>query len=219
MPVTVKEVKYGQDNDLDAAPVLTDEEQHALKKRMEAMDKLLAEAKKAKYKIELMFGHEYRTNGAYPGAVSIWESGTKLHGGGDTKVYECPARELKVSDCTGLIPDSSQGYGYLVCPNCKKVWQGNQVFGERLARLTTHGWAVLLYRFYVRLEHNADIYVKRPRRDLRQDAQAEQEKQRGGERLSKARKREVFIYPLKNIIKDVNAGADPIKRFKALLSA
>lgn len=219
MPVTVKEVKWNEDNDLDAAPQLTDEEQFTLKKRMEALDKLLAEAKKAKYKIELMFGREYKANQPYPGAISLWESGTKLHGGGDTKVYECPGRTLKVSDCTGLIPDASQGYGYLVCPNCKKVWKGEQVHGERLARLTTHGWAVLLYRFYVRLGHNADIYVKRPRRDIRRAAGGEQQKQMGGELLASARKREMFIYPLKNIIKDVNAGADPITRFKALLSA
>lgn len=219
MAVTVKEVKWGHDNDLENAPVLGEEELAALKGRMLAMDKLLAEAKKAKYKIELMFGSHYASLQPYPGALSLWESGSKLHGGGDTKVYECPGKTLKKSECTGLIPDASQGYGYLMCPACKTVWQGTQVHGERLARLTTQGWATLLYRFYVRLGHNADIYVKRPRRDIRVAAGTEQERQRMGEVLVKARKREVFIYPLKNIIKDVNAGADPIKRFQALLSA
>lgn len=219
MPVTVEAVKWGQDNDLENAPVLGEEELHALKGRMMAMDKLLAEAQKAKYKIELMFGSKYATNQPYPGALSLWESGSKLHGGGDTKVYECPGRTLKVNDCIGLIPDASQGYGYLMCPDCKTVWQGMQVGGERLARLTTQGWSTLLYRFFVRLGHNADVYVKRPRRDIRVAASAEQAKTIGGELLAKIRKREVFIYPLKNIIKDVNAGADPVKRFKALLSA
>lgn len=219
MPVTVKEVKWGEDNDIDAAPVLTEEEQNSLKKRMEALDKLLAEQKKGKYKLELMFGRDYKTNSAYPGALSIWESGTKLHGGGDAKVYECPGKALKKNNCMGLIPDSSQGYGFLVCPECKTVWKGKDVIGETLARLTTQGWAEFLYRWWVRVGHNADLYVKRPRRDIRVDARAEQEKQRGGELLEKSRKREVFIYPLKNIIIDVSAGADPVKRFRAFLSA
>lgn len=216
---TIKEVKWGQDNDLDNAPTLTDEETDTLKKRMEAMDKLLADAKKAKYKLELMVSRDYRSNAPFAGALSVWESGTKLHGGGDTKVYECPGRALKINDCIGLIPDASTGYGHLVCPDCKRVWQGEQVSGERLARLTKQGWATLLYRYYVRVGHNADIYLKRPKRDIRQAAAAEQERQRGGEVLMKARKIETVIYPLINIIKDVGAGADPILRFKALLSA
>ena len=218
MPV-VKEVKWGQDNDLENAPQLTEEELHALKGRMQAMDKLLAEHQKAKYKIELMFGREYRPNTAYPGAISFWESGAKLHGGGDTKVYMCPARKLKKSDCNGIIPDASQGYGFLVCPDCKEVWKGGQVDGEIFARLHTAKWADLLYQYFVWLGHNADIYVKRPRRDIRSAAGAEQERSRGGEVLAGARKREVFIYPLKNIIREVSTGADPVKRFKALLSA
>jgi hypothetical protein len=218
--VSVKEVKWNQDNDLDNAPVLGEEELEALKGRMLAMDKLLAEAKKAKYKIELMFGSRYASNQPYPGALSLWESGAKLHGGGDTKVYECPGKSLKRSDCTSLIPDASQGYGHLFCPGCKTVWKGSQVHGEVFARLSNQGWATLLYRYFTKLGHNADIYVKRPRRDIRVAARAEQHKTMMGELLEATRKkREVFIYPLKNIIKDVNAGADPVKRFRALLSA
>lgn len=220
MPRAFEAVKWGEDNDLDAAPQLNEEELASLKGRMEALDKLLAEAKKAKYKIELMFGSKYASNQPYPGALSIWESGSKFHGGGDTKIYECPGRALRINDCIGIIPDASTGYGYLVCPDCKRVWQGAQVSGERLARLSNQGWATLLYRFYVRLGHNADIYVKRPRRDIRIAANAEQARPQGGELLGATRRSlETFIYPLKNIIKDVNAGADPVKRFKALLSA
>lgn len=218
MPI-IKEVKWGQDNDLDAVPTLTEEDQYALKKRMEAMDQLLAEAKKAKYKIELLVASDYRSGQPFVGALSIWESGAKLHGGGDTKVYECPGKELGKSNCTGLIGDSSQGYGHLVCPDCREVWQGPQVIGERIARLSKEKWAGVLYKTYVRVGHNADIRLKRPRFDIRAAAAAEQEKQRGGDVLRRARSLETVIYPLVNIIKDVSAGADPVLRFKALLSA
>lgn len=216
----IGEVKWGEDNDLSQAPTLTEEELDTLKQRMAAMDKLLAEHKKAKYKIELLFQAKRSGRTAFAGALSLWESGAKLHGGGDTKIYECPARAKKISDCQGLIPDASQGYGFLVCPDCKKVWKGEDVHGEVFARLTTDGWAQLVYKYFARLGHNADIYVKSPKVDIRQVAQLEQVKQMMGEKLSSARtRREVYIYPLRNIIQDTSAGADLLGRFRALLSA
>lgn len=220
MPKLGQEVKWGEDNSIDAAPQLTAEELDTLKLRMLAMDKLLAEQKKAKYKIELLFSSRRSGRVPYAGALSLWESGAKLHGGGDTKMYECPARALKVSNCDGLIHDAATGYGHLVCPKCTKVWKGSQVHGEVFARLTTANWAVLIYRYFVRLGHNADIYVKLPKADIRRAAELEQDKQLGGEKLAGARtRRDVYIYPLRNIITDTSGGADILGRFKALLSA
>ena len=92
--------------------------------------------------------------------------------------------------------------------------------GEILAVLTNRGWAELAFKYFVRLEHNADIYVKTPRRDIRIAAHAEQEKQLAGEKLAVVRtKRELLIYPLRNIIKDSSNGADLMGRFYSLLSA
>lgn len=220
MPRVSDEVKWGEDNPLEAAPVLSEEELDTLKKRMLAMDKLLAEQKKAKYKIELLFSSRRSGRVPYAGALSLWESGAKLHGGGDCKVYECPSTALKMGECKGLIPDAAQGYGHLVCPDCKRVWKGSQVHGEVFARLTTSDWANLVLRYFVRLDHNADIYVKLPKADIRKAAEVEQTKQMMGEQLVKARtRRDVYIYPLLNIIKDTTAGADLLTRFRALLSA
>ena len=216
---TAKEIKWGEDNPIEAAPVLSEEERDTLKKRMEAMDKLLHEQKKAKFKIEILFSHDRKPSAAYIGALSFWESGTKLHGGGDAKLYECPGRRLGVNDCVGFIPDPSQGYGFLVCPKCQKVWHGNQVSGEVFARSTTANWAQLIYKYFVRLEHNADIYMKLPRVGLRAMAAREQAKQRGGEDLEKARGSIVrAIYPLANIIKDTSAGADVLVQLRKFLS-
>jgi hypothetical protein len=220
VPTLVQDVKWGEDNALDAAPVLSEEEQDILKKRMLAMDKILATQKIAKYKIELFFSHRRTGRAPTPGAISLWESGAKLHGGGDCKIYLCPSKAQKMGDCNGIIPDAAQGYGHLVCPNCKKVWKGSQVHGEIFARLTTQDWARLLYKYFVRLGHNCDIYVKVPKVDIRKAAALEQARQLRGEKLTVARtKRDVYIYPLRNIIKEVNAGADVLGRFRALLSA
>lgn len=220
MPSTVKEVKWGQDNDVDVVPTLSEEEKHSLKQRMAKLDLLLAEKKTAKYKIEIFFSEKRTGRGHYPGILSIWESGNRLHGGGDTKMYECPGKALGRSSCTGFIPDASNGYGFLVCPRCQVVWKGEDVIGERLARLNSRGWAELVLQFYVRLDHNADIYLKYPREDLRVAAKREQEKQWMGEKLSKVRGRRVrYIYPLNRIVKDCSAGADILGRFYAFLTA
>jgi hypothetical protein len=221
MPADVSnEIKWGEDNPIENAPVLSEEDQDALKKKMAAMDKLLAQQQIAKYKIELFCSYRRSKVRPFPAAISLWESGSKLHGGGDEKVYECPAEKFKLPPCNGIIGGLNQGYGHLVCPKCRKVWKGTQVDGERFAVLTNRGWSQLIMKFFIRLEHNADIYVKTPRSDLRIAANAEQLKQLGGEKLAAVRtKKDLIIYPLKNIIKDTSNGADLLGRFYALLSA
>ena len=219
MPTISQEVKYGQDTSLEHAPLLTEEEAGNLKKKMEALDTLLATQQLAKYKIEILFSHERGGHKPYPGGISLWESGNQLHGGGDTKVYECPSEHLGRGLCAGIIGGSSQGYGHLVCPICQHVWKDTEVSGERLARLTTQNWAILLYQYYVRVGHNADLYMKYMPRDLRKASDLEQVKQQMGEHLNKVRgSRRLAIYPLKNIVKDVSAGADIVRRFQAFLS-
>lgn len=213
-------VRWGEDNPIDKAPVLSEEEQDALRGRMAALDKLLADQGKAKWKIEVIFFHRRNLHSHSAGAISIWESGTKFHGGGDTKAYFCPGAELKVSECTGIIPDSANGYGFLVCPQCKQVWQGEQVYGEIFGRWNNRTWSEKLLQLFRRLDHNADFYLKYPKSDLRVAAHAEQQRQLMGERLQRVRReREMYIYPLKNIIKDTSNGADLLGRIHAFLTA
>ncbi len=216
MPMLPQEVKWGQDLALENAPVLSEEEKDILKKRMAKLDELLKEKRRAKYKVEVLFGSSYKAGQHYPGAISLWLSGSKLHGGGDEKIYLCPRKDCE----NGFILPSSQGYGHLVCSKCGTVWKGSQVIGEILHRHTTQNWANILYYWFRTLEFNSDIYMKRPRADLRVAANLEQARQLGGEKLSAVRQKiEVVIYPLYNIIKDTSAGADIPTRFRALLSA
>ena len=211
------EVRWSTSREVADAPILSEEDKHTLKQKQAALDKLLADEQKAKYKIEILFGHKRTLHGLSTGALSIWESGTMLHGGGDTKVYMCPAKN---KPCKGLIAESSQGFGHLVCPECGSVWEGEDVYGELIFKLPNNKWAEVLMRFYTLLGHNADIYLKYPKHDLRVASGLEQAKQLHGEALDKARKeRQQYIYPLKNIIKDTANGADLQGRFYALLTA
>lgn len=216
----VKEVLWGQDNPIENAPKLTPEEEDTLKKRMLAMDKLLSDKGLAKYKLEVLF--ERKRSGTQPtfGLLSFWESGSKLHGGGDTKMYICAGKSQKKNDCEAFIPDAGTGYGFLVCPKCKEVWKGEQVTGELGFRLTMQNWATVLVRYFQKLEGNADVYLKYPKEDIRQVAILEQTKQLHGEQLQKVRTGiQKAIYPLAHIIRDTAGGADLEKRFYAFLKA
>lgn len=214
-----KDEKFGKDRPIDEAPVLSDEDKFEMQKRMEALDKLLATQKKAKYKLELFFGKARSMRYPVPGALSFWESGTKLHGGGDTKIYFCPGKQIGKNNCDKVIPFAFNAYGFLVCPSCKETWKGNQVIGEVFGRHSMRDWAELLYRYHLRLDQNCDIYLKHSPDDIRSVAAREQERQKGGELLVKARKRAQHVYPLKNIIKDTLNGADLLGRFYAFLTA
>jgi hypothetical protein len=217
---TVREVKWGEDNSLNAAPVLSEEEQYAIRARMAALDKLLEREKKAKYKLELMFGKARSVHRPTPGILSFWESGSKFHGGGDAKIYICPGKELRRNDCEGFIPDVANGYGFLVCPNCKLVWKGDQVIGEVVANLPLKKWADPLMKYFIQLGLNCDVYLKYARDDIRTAAKLEQQKQMKGDKLLPVRaSRASAIYPLRNIIKDTGNGADLLGRFQAFLLA
>jgi hypothetical protein len=198
----------------------TPEEQEAIRQRMQGMDKLLKDETKAKYKIELFFGEARSTAKPTPGILSFWESGSRFHGGGDTKIYQCPGKSLRLSTCESFIPDSGNASAILFCPKCGTSWKGPDVIGERLARLSMQNWAHVLLRYFVLLEHNADMYLKHARDDIRTKAMIEQAKQKGGEVLAKVRnKRALTIYPLGRIVKDTSNGADLYGRFYAFLTA
>ena len=199
---------------------LSKEEKAALEAKQKALDALLNDKELSKYKIEIMFGKDFSPNKPSSGAVSFWESGSKFHGGGDTILHFCPGKRLGVNACEAFIPDVSHGFGFLVCPNCHRTWNGDDVWGQILARLDSSGWASLVLKYYRKLEMRADIVIKYHPDSLRAAAHREQETQRMGSDLNRVRaKRAVAIYPLKNIIKDVNAGADLEGRFLAFIRA
>lgn len=201
-------------------PFITEEEKETIEQKKRALDKLLEEKDLAKYKIEILFGKGFAPSKPSHGGVSFWESGSKLHGGGDTILHICPGKDLRVNDCDSFIPDASHGYGFLICPKCHRSWEGEQVSGQILARLTAQGWAQLVLKYFLRLEMKADIYVKYHPDDIRSAAAIEQARQHMGDVLMGARRsRRPRIYPLKNIIKDTSAGASFESRFLAFLRA
>jgi hypothetical protein len=182
---------------------ISEEEEHAIRLRIEALDRLFETRVVAKYKIELQFGKGRSTWKPFPGAMSLYESGAKLHGGGDDKLYMCPGET-----CDGVVFPRERMGALVVCRKCKMMWNENDLIGELFFRLTPKNWASVIMKWLVRLELNADIYVKFHREDIRVATNKEMEKDHGGELLASSRgSRALSIYPMKNIIKDTKHGA------------
>lgn len=196
------------------------DEKQALDNRMKALSELLKTKKKATYKIEILFGKARSMHRPTPGIVSFWESGSKLHGGGDAKLYICPGKSLGVNDCQAFIPDDANGSGFHFCLKCGQKWKGEQAIGEYMNNISLQKWAEAILGYYRRLDHDADIYVKHSPEDIRYQAAEAQARAKGIEMLEKVRRnRAPYIYTLHAIIKDTSAGADLLGRFYAFLTA
>lgn len=193
---------------------------------------------RAKYKIELIFSRHRSTYKESPCMVLIWEGGKRFHGGGDQKMYWCG-----YDDCG--LPMSSDNFAYMhvVCPHCQKelfldapsrathaanlVSRGinpdeikriPEVVGEKLVNLTPEGLAKLLEKTWRQLDGMADIYLKYSPYEIRYDALHETTKDM--DNLEKVRvQRTPLSYPLKNIIKDLSAGADLVGRLKMMITS
>jgi len=218
----ITEVKW-QGNDMVLGGGMSSGEQRAVIDRMKELDKLLAlKTRPAKYKLEVLFNNERSAHKAFGGLVTWWESGSKLHGGGDSKMYMCPGKELAGNGCEALITSSVTGLNFLLCNACGGLWKGEQVHGEVYYRLPMQRWAEVILRWFTWLGMDVDIRLKYSKDDIRTVAMKEQERQLGGELLRKARssnRRTGGIYTLERIIKDTSAGADLYGRILAFLKA
>jgi hypothetical protein len=125
----------------------------------------------------------------------------------------------RASDCEAPLPFSRNGYGLLYCHSCRQLWAAEQVVGEIAYNLPMRKWAEVIYKHFRALEMNADIVVKFTYDDIRAATLMEQAKEMRGDKLTPLRQnRPTGIYRLSSILKDVNAGADLLKRFYAFIT-
>jgi hypothetical protein len=203
-----------------AQGVLSESELAVIEAKKKALDKVFQEAGKAKYKVEVMFSKDFSLQKPSVGAVTFWESGAKLHGGGDAGMHICPGKKLGVSNCEAFITDAGHGLDFLVCPSCHQQWRGDQVYGQVLARLSVGKWADVLLSYFHKLQGDVDLCMKYYPGSLREASGKEQARQRFGEELDTVRnQRQIRVYPMKNIIKDISSGADLRGRILAFLKA
>ena len=202
----------------EQAVILNREKKDDVEAKRKAEDERKANEGIAKFKIEILFDKGFSTIKPSAGIVSFWENANQLHGGGDSIIHFCPGKRLKKNDCEHYIPDPSHGYGFLVCPKCHEVWNGDQVDGQVAARLSVQKWAELVLSYYRKLDMQCDVVIKYHTRDIR-NAAKDKNAQDALAEVRSAEKRIRRIYTLSAIIRDTSAGADLYKRFLAFLSA
>lgn len=208
---------------------LSEQEEHAIKERMAATDKFFKDQIRAKYKLEVQFYEKRSTIEPFAGVMSFLLSGNRLHGGGDSKVYLCPVNScygvIDPTDCqvvdldaNALVQDLSKIPLKVVCPKCKNISPSIDLWGERLLRLNTQGWARALYDNFRYLDSNADVRLIFHHADLHAHTQSEMNRGANGAIIIEARRRrQKAIYTLKNILKDTAHGADLYGRFLAFV--
>jgi hypothetical protein len=187
-------------------------------------------ATRADYKIQIWFRSERSMKKPIAYTLSFWESGKRLHGGGDEMMFICrrhehapqlsawevDAAKLKSPrGCDGLIPGGIGGNtGLLVCPHCHARHKPDQVGDSIFYRTTVNQAADVLAKWWRKLGGKADLYAKYNPTDPRSIMMAQNYDYR-----TAREKKGLTIYPLQNILKDTLAGATLESRFKAFITA
>lgn len=181
----------------------------------EAAHAMGADDFRAGYKIEITFGPKRTPQGPNNVCIQMWESGKRFDGGGDDRMFWCRdvAQDSNLG-CGKPIPSDAIYAGIAICPSCQMAIRADKLTGEQFHRITTQNLALKVEQIFHDLQDNADIYCKYDQTDIRYQAVL---KEKGFEKARYLRG--LFIYPLKNILKDTVAGATLASRFRAFLSA
>lgn len=225
----------------DAGPV-TQEQREAVDfiGKLHARD-LQKREKKAKFKIEVSFGKDRTPTGQPRGNVavlSVYESGKRFDGGGDVMAYWCdrvdegsdiakfsPGKKRAQLGCRKVITEEFITHAAIptkdgqmasikraVCPHCMRKWDAGQITGQVYGRWTSARLAKVLADMWIRLEGDADIYLKYHYADIRVVTM----ERNHGTAAARAH-RGAVIYPLQNILKDTAGGSAVEKRLKVFV--
>ena len=182
----------------------------------------------ASFRVQVNFGTERTPTGPNRGAITLWASGRKLHGGGDEMVYLCKEVDygsseyvdFKVGRSTGgggcgayILPDFIRG-GVAVCPRCSKLIAAERLTGQIYFNSSTRDLAAEVAKYVRLLEFDADVVAKYAEDDIRYRVLVQEKGAAEARRL-----RGILIYTLDRMIQDVASGADLEARLFAMLSA
>ncbi len=187
-------------------------------------------AKKAKYKIQIWFRSERSLHKPVAYSLSFWESGKRLHGGGDEMLFICRRNQdaPKISPaemafskaptqtgCNNLISgDLAQDTGIIVCPRCQVAHRLTDIGDSIFYRTSIDQAAERLAWWWRMLGSNADIYAKYSATDPRTVMMG-----RSYDAETARRNKGLTIYPLQNILKDILSGSSLESRFRAFITA
>lgn len=169
---------------------------------------------RAKYKIEVTFGPKRTTQGPNRVAIQIWESGKRLHGGGDELMFFCKDNRAGHDEgCWAPIPADQIKGGVAYCIKCAKAINAEYLTNMKVGYTSTRFLCTEIAKLFHQLNSNADIYLKFHKSDIRYRAMLKAK----GEEVAR-RLKGMHIYPLKNILKDTSNGAGLENRLFAFVT-
>lgn len=208
-------VAAGQD--LKVSPEV-EEQVEALMKSMKEEDE-----HKAKFILDIYFNEERSVHRPFSGFLMAWTNGGFFHGGGDEKVYFCPAkveRDGHTKICAAPMPPNLIKHHMGICVTCQQPSKDKNFVGEVFFKLPMSSWTSVIERYFYRLNCNADIRIGIMRGDLRAASVLQASSEKQGEMLRKVRQQREWVrYSLAAIIKDGAAGATLGSRLNAFLRA
>jgi hypothetical protein len=186
-------------------------------------------SKRARWKVTVLFHSQRSDHKLMKFSLSVWESGKRLHGGGDESAFFCrrrvPVRERPKDiaapatpmGCGAVIPGSLvQIGGLVVCPNCRVPQRTKEIADTLFYTADVQRSSEVLAEWWAKCGGDADIVLMYCASDIRVLAQMKD----GDEGMRKAREsRGMLVYPLARIIKDTANGATIESRMKALILA
>ena len=187
-------------------------------------------AARAAFKLQVNFHSSRSIHKPLIYSVSVWESGKRLHGGGDVSCSFCwrqrgakavvPSNEVTMQKsspqgCKGIIMPRHVAGIYALCPHCMARHKTTEIGDTILYSTYVDDCASILYGYWLKLGGNADVVLQYNSRDPRQTALAAADKLRRARETRGA----TSIYPLANILKDTLAGATVEGRLRAFILA
>ena len=168
----------------------------------------------AKFKIEVFFGPARTLQGPNVVKISFWESGRRLHGGGDDLMFMCRDKMNGDLGCQAIFSSECAKHGVAICPKCQKALNQERCARGLVGKKTTKELSEKLAKLWRQLECNADIYCKYDRTDIRYISI---EKTMGSAAARKLKG--LSIYPLKHVLSETANGASLEARIFAFLTA
>ena len=189
----------------------------------------------AKWKIQIWIKSHRSRRAALAFTLSVWESGKRLHGGGDESAFFCKRkpqaakpkmpfgagrhpgsfkRTPTLHGCGGVIPGSAIVRNAAVCPHCGVTWDTEQIADSIFYRVPVERASEILAEWFHELNDDADLYAKYRDDDIRVLSMAREFGVRRAREL-----KGLTIYPHASIVQDITNGATLESRFKAFLLA
>jgi len=169
----------------------------------------------AKYKIEILFGPKRTLQGPNATRILVWESGSKLHGGGDASCFFCKDASVENGEgCWAPILPSQVNGPFAFCTYCNRTVNADKLANQMEGFVHTKALVQQVVKLFQQLGSNADLYCKYNADDIHYISMLRQHGSAKAKRLMG-----LHMYQLQNIVKDTANGADLGKRFFAFFTS